>query len=93
MSSKQRIFQKFVFFGLVTAKNEFCNKRADFQTNHKYNKILKSDWLSTVLISALIGQCNRTVCAIPRACLNGFFFTASQKKTLGFSCVSVLKKA
>ena len=24
--------------------------------NHNYNKILKSDWLSTALISALIGQ-------------------------------------
>ena len=29
--------------------------------NHNYNKILKSYWLSAVLISALIGQCNRTV--------------------------------
>ena len=28
--------------------------------NHNYNKILKSDWLSTVLISALI-MTNRTV--------------------------------
>ena len=28
--------------------------------NHNYNKILKSDWLSAVLISALIGQCHRT---------------------------------
>ena len=27
---------------------------ADYQNNHIYNKILKSDWLSTVLISALI---------------------------------------
>ena len=35
--------------------------------NHNYrnNKILKSDWLSTVLISALIGQCNRTDRIIP----------------------------
>ena len=24
--------------------------------NHNYNKILKSDWFSTALISALIGQ-------------------------------------
>ena len=30
------------------------------------NKIFKSDWLSTVLISALIGQCNRTVCVMPK---------------------------
>ena len=29
--------------------------------NHNYNKIVKSDWLSTALISALIGQFNRTV--------------------------------
>ena len=29
--------------------------------NHNYNKILKSDWLPTALISALIGQINRTV--------------------------------
>ena len=51
--------------------------------NHNYNKILKSYWLSPVLISALIGQCNRTVRAsclsnwrdVPsRARLNGIFF-------------------
>ena len=31
-----------------------------------YNKILKSDWLSTVLISVLIGKCYyRTVCIMP----------------------------
>ena len=29
--------------------------------NHNSNKILKSDWLSTVLISALMRHCNRTV--------------------------------
>ena len=34
--------------------------------NHNYNKILKSDWLSTALISALIGQFNRTVCIMPQ---------------------------
>ena len=27
-----------------------------YSTNHNYNKIVKSDWLSTALISALIGQ-------------------------------------
>ena len=32
----------------------------------RYNKILKSDWLSTILISALIGQCKRTVCIMPK---------------------------
>ena len=29
-----------------------------FPSNHNYNKIVKSDWLSTALISALIGQFN-----------------------------------
>ena len=33
---------------------------------HNYNKILKSDWLSTALISALIGQFNRTVRVMPK---------------------------
>ena len=33
----------------------------NFHHNHNDNKILKSDWLSTALISALIGQFNRTV--------------------------------
>ena len=35
--------------------------------NHNYNKILKSDWLSAALISALIGQFNWIVRAIARA--------------------------
>ena len=51
--------------------------------NHNYNKIFKSDWLSTALISALIGQFIRTVRvknAPSRAPLNGFFFTASKTK-------------
>ena len=34
--------------------------------NHNYNKIVKSDWLSTALISALIGQFNRTVLVMPK---------------------------
>ena len=52
--------------------------------NHNYNKILKSDWLSAVLISVLIGQWSRTLRVMPvighyapenaSACLNGFFF-------------------
>ena len=59
--------------------------------NHKYNKILKSDWLSTALISALIVECNRTVRVIPistrhHARLNGFcfFFFIASKKILEF---------
>ena len=34
--------------------------------NHNYNRILKCDWLSTALISALIGQFNRTVRVTPK---------------------------
>ena len=37
-----------------------------YNSNHDYNKILKSDWLSTALISALIGQLNRTLRVIPK---------------------------
>ena len=37
-----------------------------FSCNHNYNKIVKSDWLSTTLISALIGQFNRTVHVMPK---------------------------
>ena len=37
----------------------------DVTINHNYNKILISDGLSTVLISALIGQC-RTVLVMPK---------------------------
>ena len=33
---------------------------------HNYNKIVKFDWLSTALISALIGQFNRTVRVMPK---------------------------
>ena len=73
----------------------------DILYNHNYNKILKSDWLSTVLISALIGQCNRTVFIKPKWLDSAryhmlvfkwlFFFTAS-KKTLRISCVLCRKK-
>ena len=38
----------------------------DKTDNHNYNKILKSDWLSIALISALIGQFNRTVRVMPK---------------------------
>ena len=33
---------------------------------HNYNKIIKSDWLSTVLISAQKRHCNRTVRVMPK---------------------------
>ena len=56
----------------------------NFNVNHNYNKIVKSDWLSTALISALIGQFNRTVRVL--TCL--YFFTASETK-FGISCVLI----
>ena len=37
--------------------------------------------------------CNWTVCTIAQAYLNGLFFSTSNKKTLGISCVFILKKA
>ena len=63
--------------------------------NHNYNKIVKSDWLSTALISAFIGQFNRTVRlsnwivrVITRALKWLLFFTASKTK-FRISCVLV----
>ena len=38
----------------------------NLRVNHNYNKIVKSDWLSTALISALIGQFNRAVRVMPK---------------------------
>ena len=54
-----------------------------FAVNHNYDKILKSDWLSTALISTLIGQyasflSNWTVHAITRA-PKWLFFIAGKK--------------
>ena len=37
----------------------------DSDVNHNYDKILKSDWLSTVLILALMEQCDRTGRVMP----------------------------
>ena len=44
---------------------KYWNGNQHKSINHNYNKIVKSDWLSTVLISALIGQCNRMARIIP----------------------------
>ena len=44
----------------------FNNNNNNNNHNHNYNKILKSDWFSTALISALIGQFNRTVRVMPK---------------------------
>ena len=41
--------------------------RSNLIFNHiNYNKILESDWQSIALISALLGQCNRTVRVMPK---------------------------
>ena len=53
----------------------------NFNVNHNYNKIVKSDWLSTALISALIGQFNRTVHAIT---LKWLFFSLLVKQNFEF---------
>ena len=55
-----------------------------------YNKIVKSDWVSTVLISALIGQyisclSNWTSCAY----LNSLFFHTASKSKFQISCVLI----
>ena len=51
---------------LVSAIHRVNLYPADNVINHNYNKILKSDWFSTALISALIGQFNRTVRVMPK---------------------------
>ena len=61
----RRNFKKQVFLvSLLFNKSDvegYLFKRGIILFNHNYNKIVKSDWLSTALISALIGQFNRTV--------------------------------
>ena len=59
------------FFNLYFDRlfNHLSNKTDQHQIspcNHNYNKIVKSDWLSTALISALIGQFDRTVRVMPK---------------------------
>ena len=60
----------------------------DSDVNHNYDKILKSDWLSTVLILALMEQCDRTGCVMPvigqchsTRALKQLSFTASKKNS------------
>ena len=59
----------------------------DYRHNHNYNKIVKSDWLSTALISALIGEY-----APSRALLNDFFCFTASKKNFGISCPLIKKE-
>ena len=60
----------------------------DFRVNNNYNKILKSDCLSTDGVIEQYCLSNWTVRAIARAHLNNFFFTASRKLS-EFLCVLV----
>ena len=55
----------------VHEENKFCHC---LFTSFTKRKIVKSDWLSTALISSLIGQFNRTVHAITRV-LKWLFFS------------------
>ena len=45
-----------IFFKTMYDKTTIRFDVCDIRNNHNYNKIVKSDWLSTALISALIGQ-------------------------------------
>ena len=70
-----------------------------YGSNHNHNKILKSDWLSTVLISALIGLYTSCLSnreerhAIARALGWAFILLlANKKKILVISFVLILEK-
>ena len=53
-------------FNIQERRNDWLLIEKDFSFNHNYNKTVKSDCLSTALISALIGQFNRTVRVVPK---------------------------
>ena len=55
----------FARFPVVKWRSRSVAKSAYYIPNHNYNKIVKSDWLSTAPISALNGQFNRTVRVMP----------------------------
>ena len=51
----------------LLCRKAIINYKSNNDNNHhSYNKILKSEWLSTALISALIGQFDRTVRVMPK---------------------------
>ena len=51
----------------LLCRKAIINYQSNIDNNHhNYNKILKSEWLSTALISALIRQFNRTVRVMPK---------------------------
>ena len=55
-----------IFLGKCGVKRSRLGSLQCFKYNHNYNKIVKSDWRSTALISALIGQFNRKVRVMPK---------------------------
>lgn len=50
---------------MLVLSSEGKVKLIDSDVNHNYDKILKSDWISTVLILALMEQCDRTERVMP----------------------------
>ena len=56
------IYVKYVYSQLYY----YNPNKTDYRINHNYIKIVKSDWLSTALISALIGQFDRKVRVMPK---------------------------
>ena len=84
-----RVHHSADYIGQLAMKN-FKTSNTFLQDNYNYNKIVKSDWLSTALISALIGQFNRTVREVigryapSRARLNGFFLSLLAKQNFEF---------
>ena len=53
-----QMFHRYIFLIEFSRRIGECarSETDNFGVNHNYNKILESDWLSTALISALIGQ-------------------------------------
>ena len=99
---KNSEIQAWIFSGFLTQLHKLRSLRRSFLHFHKltlscripfihnYNKILKSDGLSAVLISALIGWyqsslSNWTARAIARTWMGFFIFTSRQKKLLEYS--------
>ena len=65
VKSRQHALQK-MLYGIAALDTQTWTSAYIASINHNYNKIFKSDWLSTALISALIGQFNRTVRVMPK---------------------------
>ena len=75
-TNKKKNYHKIVWIAEITASQLVADRKGNafivekvikellcfnFYFNHNYNKIVKSDWLSTALIPALIGQSVRVM--------------------------------